>query len=101
KGNAAFVGSSDPQALLIMIFNLPALVPIAGDVAVANNGSAARCFRNDRRIMRSDLSRNGLHRATHFGQMSAAAALASWFGLLWRLRLSSRGRIAVKQHAMR
>jgi hypothetical protein len=43
-----------PQALLSIIFNLPTLVPIAGAVAVANQGSAATWFRNDRRIMRSD-----------------------------------------------
>jgi hypothetical protein len=35
------------------------------------------------------------------GHSLAAAALTSWFGLLWGLRLSSCSAIAVKQDAVR
>jgi hypothetical protein len=62
------VGSSEPQALFIRIFSFVVLVAIAGAVAVANNGSAARCLRNDRRIMGSDLTRKGLRPAIHFDE---------------------------------
>jgi hypothetical protein len=50
--------------------------------------------------MRSNLTRNRLHQAIYFGQISASSSLSSWFGLLLRLRLSGRGAVAVKQNAV-
>src|SRR5438477_1333002 len=52
KGNAAFVGSSEPQALFMRIFSLVELVVAAGTTAAAaKNGAAASVLRNDRRII--------------------------------------------------
>src|SRR5258705_7637376 len=51
KGNAAFVGSSEPQALF-MRFSLVEFVVAAGTAAAAaKSGTAASFLRNDRRII--------------------------------------------------
>ena len=53
------------------IFSFVVLAPVVAGPAVAARGSTARCLRNDRRIMHSDLTRNGLRHAIYFGQSSA------------------------------
>src|SRR5262249_768925 len=70
---------------------LPAFALMAGDVAVANNGSAARCFRNDRRIMGSDLTREELHPAFLFQQILVSLSLTDGLRLLARLWLTTGG----------
>src|ERR1700730_13049804 len=74
--------------------------PAVAGAAAATSGSAARCFRNDRRIISFDLTRNRLHRAI-LRTILAAAGLPSWFRLLWWFRLSSCSAIAVKRDAVR
>src|SRR5215475_1825218 len=52
KGNAAFVGSSDPHALFMRIFSFVGLALAAGTAAAAaKSGQAASFLRNDRRII--------------------------------------------------
>src|SRR5437588_8995167 len=52
KGNAAFVGSSEPQALFRRIFSLVEFVVAAGTAAAAaKSGTATSFLRNDRRII--------------------------------------------------
>src|SRR5437588_1771952 len=52
KGNAAFVGSSEPQAFFMRIFSLVEFVVATGTAAAAaKSGTAASFLRNDRCII--------------------------------------------------
>src|SRR6476620_21313 len=52
KGNAAFVGSSEPQELFMRIFSLVEFVVAAGPAAAAATSGTAASFRtNDRRTI--------------------------------------------------
>ena len=87
------LGRPTPQALLIIIFSLAPAAPALEGTAAAASGSTARHFRNDRLIMRADLTRNRPHPATisdnlsdlEFGELVWFAPEVS-FELLQRCR---------------
>src|SRR5258708_16079361 len=61
NGNAAFVGSSDPQALFIMILS-GLCVACSLQAVMPRNGKAITCDRNDRRAMETSwFSRTTAH----------------------------------------
>src|SRR5207245_8006470 len=77
-----------PQALFMRIFSFAALAPAVAEAAAARSGTAASCFRNDRRIIAIRSHQKRTASCNPFRTSSTAPALAGGFSLVWRLRLS-------------